>query len=176
MAVQAQYPSNILLLNPNRNGQEGKKNMIEGGDYALQSQPEEVLHHSQMFYGNGVGVNPRKRVREAMNTTADTPVNLFHLQSQPSASTLIDLAQLQNHHSPMVSTGLRLSLEDQQQQQQQQACMAAAVRSGGEDRRGHVWSRVLGEEQARFQQGKVHRHQEIQAFKGWGWRLTHRHP
>ncbi|KAJ8625990.1 hypothetical protein MRB53_019297 [Persea americana] len=123
MAVQAQYPSNILLLNPNRNGQEGKKNMIEGGDYALQSQPEEVLHHSQMFYGNGggmVGVNPRKRVREAMNTTADTPVNLFHLQSQPSASTLIDLAQLQNHHSPMVSTGLRLSLEDQQQQQQQQ--------------------------------------------------------
>ncbi|RWR89728.1 zinc finger protein [Cinnamomum micranthum f. kanehirae] len=120
MAVQAQYPSNILLLNPNRNGQEGKKNMIEGGDYALQSQPEEVLHHSQMFYGNGVGVNPRKRVREAMNTTADTPVNLFHLQSQPSASTLIDLAQLHNHHSPMVSTGLRLSLEDQQQQQQQQ--------------------------------------------------------
>ncbi|KAJ8627781.1 hypothetical protein MRB53_021088 [Persea americana] len=35
----------------------------------------------------------------------------------------------------------------------------------------------LANEQAPFQQGQVHRHQEIQAFKGWGWRLslTHRH-
>lgn len=50
-------------------------------------------------------------------TAAETPINLFQLQSQPSPATLIDLTQLHGHQPPMVSTGLRLSLEDQQQQQ-----------------------------------------------------------
>ncbi|KAH7514328.1 hypothetical protein FEM48_Zijuj11G0077200 [Ziziphus jujuba var. spinosa] len=44
MAVQAQYPSNVLLLN--RNGQEGH-------DYSLQPQPGGFLDQSPMIFNNG---------------------------------------------------------------------------------------------------------------------------
>ncbi|KAJ8633792.1 hypothetical protein MRB53_027128 [Persea americana] len=103
MAVQAQYPSNVLLLN--RNGQE------------LQLQAEDILNQSQVLYSNGaeMDLNPRKRMREI----AETPVSLFQLQSQPPPPTLIDLAQLHNPPPAVVSTGLRLAFEDQQQHQQQ---------------------------------------------------------
>lgn len=147
MAVQAQYPSNILLLN--RNIQEGKK-ILGNNDYSLQPQPGGggvgggggFLDQSHMiFNNNGVGVNPRKRSREVAATTPTTTttaannMNSFsfslqnhHHQSQQNHNQnhqLIDLSQLQNqqHHPNVVSTGLRLSFGDQTQhhlQQQQQ--------------------------------------------------------
>ncbi|XP_038888350.1 BOI-related E3 ubiquitin-protein ligase 1-like [Benincasa hispida] len=114
MAVQAQYPSNVLLLN--RNGQEGH-------DYSLQQQPGGfILDQTHMVFNNNIGSNSRKRGREIATAT---PINLSALQ-QPRPL-LVDLAKLHNHQNNVVSTGLRLSSGDhqqnhppQQQQQQQQ--------------------------------------------------------
>ncbi|OAY24492.1 BOI-related E3 ubiquitin-protein ligase 1 [Manihot esculenta] len=125
MAVQAQYPSNILLLN---------RNEQEGHDYPLQPQPGGFLDQSHVLFTNGGANNPRKRGREvtaaaaAMGaittttggiTTAPT-IHPFSMQSQ--APQLIDLSQLHNNPHPsqpnVVSTGLRLSFGDQQQIQQ----------------------------------------------------------
>ncbi|KAF8379156.1 hypothetical protein HHK36_028585 [Tetracentron sinense] len=120
MAVQAQYPSNVLILN--RNGQE-RNNML-GSDFSLQQQPGGFLDQSQMFYNNGVGANPRKRGREVSAAAAvAAPINLFSLQHNPSPPMLVNLAQLHNHNQQpnLVSTGLRLAVEEQQQQQQQQS-------------------------------------------------------
>ncbi|KAJ4712587.1 BOI-related E3 ubiquitin-protein ligase 1-like [Melia azedarach] len=111
MAVQAQYPSNVLLLN--RNGQEGH-------DYPLQPQPGGFLDQSYMLFNNGGSSNPRKRGREVAATTTITaaPINPFSMQSQ--APQLVNISQLHNHQQPnVVSTGLRLSFGEQQQQQQQ---------------------------------------------------------
>ncbi|XP_016443981.1 BOI-related E3 ubiquitin-protein ligase 1-like [Nicotiana tabacum] len=124
MAVQAQYPSNVLFLN--RNVQEGKGQL--GNDYSLQHQPGgsgggSFLDQTQMLFNPGVGGNTRKRGRELTSTTAAMNP-LMSMQSQPQPQ-LIDLTQL--HTSPpsqqtpnVVSTGLRLAFGDQQQQQQQQ--------------------------------------------------------
>ncbi|KAK1565311.1 hypothetical protein Q3G72_023813 [Acer saccharum] len=137
MAVQAQYPSNVLLLN--RTGQEGH-------DY-LQPQPGGIgggggggfLDQSYMLFNNGGSIhntninnnNQRKRGREvtAPNTTTTTstttPINPFSMQNQNQNQTpqLISLSQLHNHQQHpnvnVVSTGLRLSFGDQQQQLQQ---------------------------------------------------------
>ncbi|KAK2648203.1 hypothetical protein Ddye_015692 [Dipteronia dyeriana] len=132
MAVQAQYPSNVLLLN--RTGQEGH-------DY-LQPQPGGggggggFLDQSYMLFNNGGSIhntninnnNPRKRGREvtAPNTTttsSTTPINPFSMQNQNQTPQLISLSQLHNHQQHpnvnVVSTGLRLSFGDQQQQLQQ---------------------------------------------------------
>ncbi|KAK9927800.1 hypothetical protein M0R45_024966 [Rubus argutus] len=117
MAVQAQYPSNILFLN---------RNTQEGHDYSLQAQQGLYLDQSHMLFNNGGGgnsTNPRKRGRETSVATEITPSMIpFSLQqSQPPQ--LIDLSQLHNHnhnhHPNVVSTGLRLSFGEQQQQQQQ---------------------------------------------------------
>lgn len=116
MAVQAQYPSNVLLLN-SKNGQEGH-------DYSLQPQTGRLLDQSHMLFNNGAATNSRKRGREsiAASHTATGPNvmnQLFSLQSQPPQ--LIDLTQLHNHQqNNVVSTGLRLSFASEQQQQQQQ--------------------------------------------------------
>ncbi|KAL5815037.1 hypothetical protein ACOSQ3_025834 [Xanthoceras sorbifolium] len=124
MAVQAQYPSNVLLLN--RTGQEGH-------DYMLQPQPGVAgggfLDQSYMLFNNGGSINnnnnPRKRGREitAPNTTTTTisAAPIFSMQNQTPQ--LINLSQLHNHQQTnvnVVSTGLRLSFGDQQQQQQLQ--------------------------------------------------------
>ncbi|KAJ7944652.1 BOI-related E3 ubiquitin-protein ligase 1 [Quillaja saponaria] len=104
MAVQAQYPSNILLLN-SRNEQEER-------DYSLQPQSGGFFDQSHMLFNNGATTaNSRKRGREI---TAGNP---FFLQSQ--SPQLIDLSQLHNQQQNVVSTGLRLSFGDQHQQQQQ---------------------------------------------------------
>lgn len=118
MAVQAQYPSNVLFLN--RSVQEGNNPL--GNDYSLQPQPGGGgggYHHldqsTTMIFTNGVGgSNPRKRGRESSVNNQIFP----HHQ-------LIDLTQL--HTTPpqpnAVSTGLRLSSGEQQQlrhHQQQQ--------------------------------------------------------
>ncbi|KAK9144781.1 hypothetical protein Sjap_004684 [Stephania japonica] len=138
MAVQAQYPSNILLLN--RNGQEGKNGtVVMGNDYnsMLQQQQQQqgggFLDQSSnpIFFGNGVGANSRKRSRDVVgngngggggSSAGAVPINWFSVQ--PPQPTLINLSQLHNHHHHQqqqgngVSTGLRLSFGDQQQQQQ----------------------------------------------------------
>ncbi|KAM6557408.1 hypothetical protein CsatB_004427 [Cannabis sativa] len=118
MAVQAQYPSNILLLN--RNGQEGH-------DYSLQQHQDGLFLDQTSMIFNNVGAsntsnnnnnnnnnnNPRKRVREA---SVATPINHFSLQPPQ----LIDLSQLHNQSQPnVVSTGLRLSFGEQHQQHNQ---------------------------------------------------------
>ncbi|WVZ23919.1 hypothetical protein V8G54_002463 [Vigna mungo] len=128
MAVQAQYPSNLLFLNRN-NGQE----LLQ---YSLQQQHQQqgsLLNQPHMLYSsddnnnndngsNNVNDNnnSRKRAREdatvANNTTPSNLINPFSLQSQPPQ--LIHLSQLHNHQQNVVSTGLRLSFDDQQQQQQ----------------------------------------------------------
>ncbi|CAL5432438.1 unnamed protein product [Camellia sinensis] len=121
MAVQAQYPSNVLLLN--RSVQEGKNQL--GNDYSLQPQPGGrgggFLDQSHMIFANGAGgTNPRKRGREITATTTSPFNPCFSIQSQ--SPQLIDLTQLHTHQiqSPnVVSTGLRLAFEDQQQQQLQ---------------------------------------------------------
>ncbi|KAI4327216.1 hypothetical protein L6164_019704 [Bauhinia variegata] len=128
MAVQAQYPSNVLLLN-SKKGQEGH-------DYSLQPQPGGLLDQSHMLFNNR-GTNSRKRAREATTAigasqTHPDAINPFSLQSQPPQ--LIELSQLHNQQQNVVSTGLRLSFGDhqqqrlqlqQQQQQQQHGCHSA---------------------------------------------------
>ncbi|KAL5724199.1 RING-type E3 ubiquitin transferase [Ranunculus cassubicifolius] len=156
MAVQAQYPSNVLFLN--RNGQEMRNhnnNNTPGNEYSLQTQTAGLLdHQSQMFFnnnnnGNGgvIGVNPRKRGREALygvnggnggsattTTTTTTPINLFSLQPHPPSQTLINIAQLHHQHHQqqqpnLVSTGLRLAFSDHQQQQQQNILLSSSILS-----------------------------------------------
>ncbi|XAR54863.1 hypothetical protein NMG60_11030182 [Bertholletia excelsa] len=110
MAIQAQYPSNVLLLD--RAVREGKSPI--GEDYSLQPQPGGrgiFTDQSQMMFNNGVGANPRKRARELNGTTSS--VNPFSMQTQPLQ--LIDVSQL---HTP-VTTGLQLAFGEQQRQQQQ---------------------------------------------------------
>ncbi|KAL4352904.1 hypothetical protein GQ457_06G037410 [Hibiscus cannabinus] len=104
MAVQAQYPSNVLLLN---------RNEQEGNEFSLQKQAGGViLDQSNMFYN----INPRKRGREVAGAAITTaPMNSFSLQMQPTQ--LIDLSQL--HQPNVVSTGLRLSFGDHQRKLQQ---------------------------------------------------------
>ncbi|KAG5228774.1 hypothetical protein OIU76_018190 [Salix suchowensis] len=146
MAVQAQYPSNALLLN--RNGQDGH-------DYSLQPQPGGYLDQSHMLLDNGGGNHPRKRGRAAPTaTTKTTEINKLCMQPQTqpqplSTTQLIDLSQLHNHRGyhpqpnpNVVSTGLRLSFGDQQQQQNHQyqqqnfgtsTCQSSAFLSSSED-------------------------------------------
>ncbi|KAK8650275.1 hypothetical protein V6N13_139920 [Hibiscus sabdariffa] len=108
MAVQAQYPSNVLFLN--RGGQEGH-------DFPLQQQPGGVfMDQSHLFFNNNNmadanSINPRKRGREV--TAGAAAINSF--SQQPPQ--LIDLSQL--HKPNVVSTGLRLSFGDQQPCQNQ---------------------------------------------------------
>ncbi|KAK8578922.1 hypothetical protein V6N13_142177 [Hibiscus sabdariffa] len=121
MAVQAQYPSNILLFN--RNGEE------EHG-FSLQQQAGGVfLDQSHMFFNNGSNNNnnninhvnynscnninnPRKRDREvAAGAAITTPINPFSLPPPQ----LVDLSQL--YKPNVVSTGLQLSSGDQRQSQ-----------------------------------------------------------
>ncbi|KAJ8556504.1 hypothetical protein K7X08_032256 [Anisodus acutangulus] len=124
MAVQAQYPSNVLFLN--RNVQEGKNQL--GNDYSLQPQPGgsnggggSFLDQTQMLFNPGGGGNTRKRGRDLTSTTTTAMNPLMSMQSQQPQPQLIDLTQL--HTSPQpngVSTGLRLAFGDQQQQHQLQ--------------------------------------------------------
>ncbi|XP_009628283.1 BOI-related E3 ubiquitin-protein ligase 1-like isoform X1 [Nicotiana tomentosiformis] len=124
MAVQAQYPSNVLFLN--RNVQEGKSQIVN--NYSLQPQlgggfGESFLDPTQMLFNPGVGANSRKRGRE--HTTSNTTASMNPLISMQSQPQLIDLTQLhtpsqqQQQQTTIVSTGLRLAFEDQSHQQQQ---------------------------------------------------------
>ncbi|XP_004244705.1 BOI-related E3 ubiquitin-protein ligase 1-like [Solanum lycopersicum] len=125
MAVQAQYPSNVLFLN--RSVQEGKSQI--GNNYSsllqLQTQQqqqqqsgvfgeESFLNPTQMFNPR-VEANSRKRGREH---TLATENPLMSIESQHQ---LINLAQFHNNNSSqinIVSTGLQLAFGDQLHQQQ----------------------------------------------------------
>lgn len=65
------------------------------------------------FSSAGV-VNPRKRGREA--AVSGGPANIFSFQPYNQSPTLVNLSQLHNQDQGVVSTGLRLSLEEQQKQ------------------------------------------------------------
>ncbi|KAK8510790.1 hypothetical protein V6N13_097632 [Hibiscus sabdariffa] len=111
MAVQAQYPSNVLFLN--RGGQEGHEFPL------LQQAGGVFMDQSHVFFNNNNiadtnGINPRKRGREV--TAGAAAINSFSLQMQQPPQ-LIDLSQL--HKPNVVSTGLRLSFGDQQPCQNQ---------------------------------------------------------
>ncbi|KAG9159067.1 hypothetical protein Leryth_020975 [Lithospermum erythrorhizon] len=132
MAVQAQYPSNILLLN--RNTQEGKN--TTGTDYSLQQQTgggggvasSLFDHQPPMLFNPGVEHNnTRKRSRELLSTM-NNGGPLMALQQPQISNQIINLSQLQtgqihqtgqNHPNNVVSTGLRLAFGDQLQQQKQ---------------------------------------------------------
>ncbi|KAL2322955.1 hypothetical protein Fmac_027334 [Flemingia macrophylla] len=98
----------------------------EGHEYSLQPQPGGLLNQPHMLYNdNGSNNNSRKRGREDTGgavavAAANTIMNPFSLQSQPPQ--LVHLSQLHNHQQQnnVVSTGLRLSFDDQQQQQRLQ--------------------------------------------------------
>ncbi|KAG9142707.1 hypothetical protein Leryth_005470 [Lithospermum erythrorhizon] len=127
MAVQAQYPSHVLLLN--RNTQEGKN--TTRNDYSLQQQTgggggasSALLDHQppHILFNSGVGNNTttRKRSRELISTMNTTGPTIALQQSQPP-NQIINLSQLhtpQNHPNNVVSTGLRLAFGDQLQQKQ----------------------------------------------------------
>lgn len=123
MAVHAQYPSNVLLLN--RSVQE-RKNPLNNDDYSLQPQPggASILDHTHMLFNPEAGSNHScKRRREiTTNTTSTTAAAMNPLissmQSQPQQQ-LIDLTQLHTHQPNVVSTGLRLASGQQLQQQKQ---------------------------------------------------------
>ncbi|TYG91188.1 hypothetical protein ES288_A12G242000v1 [Gossypium darwinii] len=109
MAVQAQYPSNVLLLNSGQEGHEFSLQQQGGGVYVDQS---------HMFFNssNNNNNNPRKRGREMAAVATTAPVNSFSLQTQPPQ--FIELSQLQRPN--VVSTGLCLSFGDQQHLHQNQ--------------------------------------------------------
>ncbi|KAK7263356.1 hypothetical protein RJT34_30944 [Clitoria ternatea] len=121
MAVQAQYPSNLLFLN---------RNAQEGHDYSLQPQP--LLNPSHMLYNDNGSNNSRKRPRE----DAEVP-NVININPFSHPPQLIHLSQLHNinnnqQQQNVVSTGLRLSFDDQQQRlqlHQQQASHSSSFLS-----------------------------------------------
>ncbi|XP_052520063.1 uncharacterized protein LOC128071137 [Budorcas taxicolor] len=133
MAVQAQYPSNVLLLN--RTIQEGKNQpgRVSGGDGGGGGGGGGIalFDHPHILFNPGVTTNnSRKRGRETMGTTtmngsnALISVTLQQQQQQQQQSQMIDLSQLHtpqnNPNNVVVSTGLRLAFGDQHQHQQQQ--------------------------------------------------------
>lgn len=111
MAVQAQYPSNILFLN---------RNVQEGRDFSAQAHPGGHLDQSNALLNNGGSAYPHKRGREAAISPDHTSsfMELYTLQPQPQPQPqLVDLAQLHNQQSAnAVSIGLRLSPCDLQNQ------------------------------------------------------------
>ncbi|XP_008799430.1 BOI-related E3 ubiquitin-protein ligase 1-like isoform X2 [Phoenix dactylifera] len=117
MAVQAQYPSNVLL----QNRREQEREIVE-----FSQAPTRFVDQSAVFFSNGASGNPRKRMREAApnpmaNAAQGNSTDLLSLRPPSAASlsppTVISLAQLHARPSPVVSTGLRVALEDQQQYQ-----------------------------------------------------------
>lgn len=116
MAVQAQYRSNVLLLN--------------GSELEAKEMEPLFLDQSLVFFANGANGNPRKRGREVTSVPMASmpqqsqPVNLFSLQPLPVSAplpppTLVSLAELRTLPRPLVSTGLRLAFGDQNQHQSQ---------------------------------------------------------
>ncbi|CAO2837917.1 unnamed protein product [Amaranthus hypochondriacus] len=123
MAVQAQYPPNVLLSN---------RNLQDTNNYSFQPQHGGAGFVEQSHIlcdNNGVGCSPRKRSRKDAATPRRTTANSFNLSvnnqqqqlQQNQSYQLIDLTHQQNHQQPnVVSTGLRLSFGGDQNHQLQQ--------------------------------------------------------
>ncbi|PWZ24538.1 hypothetical protein Zm00014a_009531 [Zea mays] len=140
MAVQAQYPSNLLFHD--RGEPDRKKAM----DMPKPPQLAGVSPAAVYFSGGGAsGNNRRKRAREAMApppAVKEDYVNLFALQQQQQQQSMpfANMALFQNQNrvssspSPaataLVSTGLRLAFDEQQQHllQQQEGKQTNALR------------------------------------------------
>ncbi|XP_062219939.1 BOI-related E3 ubiquitin-protein ligase 1-like [Phragmites australis] len=126
MAVQAQYPSNLLLHD---RGEPERKEM----DMPRPPQLAGVSPAALYFSSVGASGNRRKRPREVMAPppAKEEYVNLFTLQPRQSTS-FANMARFQNQNrvssspspSPsaaaLVSTGLRLAFNEQQQQESKQ--------------------------------------------------------
>lgn len=128
MAVQAQYPSNVLLLN--RSVAEGEN---EDCSLQLQSQPtptssrfvDDPSSNHILFTDFPVASrNPRKRRREInMNQLMSSLLHQQQFQNQ-----LVDVTQLRSRNVD-VSTGLRLAFNDHQQLQQHSLSSQSSVLS-----------------------------------------------
>uniref|UniRef100_A0ACD5ZHR6 Uncharacterized protein n=4 Tax=Avena sativa TaxID=4498 RepID=A0ACD5ZHR6_AVESA len=136
MAVQAQYPSNLLFHD---RGEPDRKEMDL-------PKPQQLAGVSPAVYfaSGGAGGNRRKRSREAMAMAMAPPppavkeeyVNLFALQAQQQSAPYFNMAQqlhgnrVASSASPApvtrVSTGLRLALDEQQQRQINSLCYASS--------------------------------------------------
>ncbi|KAG0473069.1 hypothetical protein HPP92_014926 [Vanilla planifolia] len=127
MAVQAQYPANVFLLNraePERNGKDA--------DFP----PAFLLEQSPLFFPATAGnVNPRKRGRDAVSPAMGLPMavaplpprpprqqqqmGIFSLQSQAMQPPLMTgVVQFSSQTPPVVSTGLCLALDEKNESQQ----------------------------------------------------------
>ncbi|KAL3329598.1 hypothetical protein AABB24_033776 [Solanum stoloniferum] len=131
MAVQAQYPSNVLFLN--RSVQEGKSQI--GNNYSslvlVQTQQQQLqsgvfgeesfLDPTQMLFNPTVEANSRKRRREhtlATTTTTETRNPLMSIQSQHQLHN--NNSSQHQQHTNIVSTGLQLAFGDQLHHHHQQ--------------------------------------------------------
>lgn len=124
MAVQAQYSSNVLLLN--RGIQEGKNQL--GNDYTMQKQQRggggAFLDQPHFIFQNNTlpvnenHTNQRKRGRD-INSIFSSSMHQQQQQAHFQEPQLIDLTQLHTPppHNAGVSTGLRLSFGDHLQNQ-----------------------------------------------------------
>ncbi|CAL9776601.1 unnamed protein product [Musa acuminata subsp. burmannicoides] len=123
MAVRAQHPSNVLLLN--RSEPEKKEMEFPGTAPGL-------LDQSLVYFANANGANgnPMKRAREVTGVSVASPpqqghlINLFALEPLPASAplpppTLLSLAELQSLPRPFTPGGLRLALEGQNRYQSQ---------------------------------------------------------
>lgn len=134
MAVQAQYPANVLLLNrgeTERNNKQMETNF---------SPP--LLEQAPVFLNpNGGNVNPRKRGREVavqsavVSSQPQQHMNIFSLQAPTRVLTpaMLGLSQLQSSSPSLVSTGLRLTFKDQNQSQNQREQTDSIISSFSED-------------------------------------------
>uniref|UniRef100_A0A7N0RA45 RING-type domain-containing protein n=1 Tax=Kalanchoe fedtschenkoi TaxID=63787 RepID=A0A7N0RA45_KALFE len=132
MAVQAQYPSNVLF--PNRNLQDSNKDTnfnIQAqttGDACLnQIQSSYMMLFNRSNNNNIASVNnnnsnmrnPRKRGRDASSSLTNAPVDSFPAFPHQQQSHTVDMSHnLQPlPENLLVSTGLKLSFPDQHPQQ-----------------------------------------------------------
>ncbi|KAK8944730.1 hypothetical protein KSP39_PZI008576 [Platanthera zijinensis] len=113
MAVRAQYPPKVLLLGRS-------ENEMNNEEVNMDFPPNPMLDQSPVFFSNGGNVNPwrrRGRDTEAMAAPSQQQEqqqqSVFSLQS-PS---MLGLAQFQPWMPSLVSTGLRLALEEQKHSQ-----------------------------------------------------------
>ncbi|KAI0489179.1 hypothetical protein KFK09_029021 [Dendrobium nobile] len=136
MAVQAQYPANVLLLN---RGETERKNKEMETNF-----PPTLLEQAPVFFTpSGGNVNPRKRGREAAMAVPSAilwpqtqqQMSLLSLQAQARTltPTMLGLPQLQSSTPSLVSTGLQLSFNDHNQSQNQKEQLVSILSSFSED-------------------------------------------
>lgn len=122
MAVQAQYPANVLLLD---------RAETERNNRDMDCPPPSLLDQSPVFFPSNEGnANSRKRRRELGTASIGVPMVFSAPPSglQPPPA-IIGLSQISSQAAPptLVSTGLRLALDEQNQIQQPDSIISAFV-------------------------------------------------